>query len=470
METVELLELYKLFNEDYIDNNLVDGSIRMNVAESNVNVVRINIVKAESEISQDILNRLVKILKNTNTLSVKYAKSYDDVWINIFCKSDPTLEKIVCVFNVIREYQASNILLEKIATLGTIKNIKKEFVGIPSPTNLYDFEEPRVISTIDETKPIDKDIDIINLLKSNIDFDIKYDYRDIGHVLSYITCNRHIYDQPTISREDAYKSYVDFCNRNYLKTIFSKHIFGKRIKKLCNTRQKFVDNKRVRSYYLSNIGNSCIDDPEIYYGLIKKETGIKDSNNITYSESFDRYFAENRDSYKDYIFTKFEAYEDYEDFCITNSYQPLLRNDFYRLMLKECVVKTSEEKNGSECFIIESYAYVRKGGNVAYSKEATERIENRNDNNDTQTPNLEDGVKAFVKRYRDVLRAYNFMRSEAFETYKECCDRNNEESMGKITFYKEMRKYCIECRHRPSPKDDPRTYFVIQSDVITSGL
>lgn len=470
METVELSELYKLFNKDYIDCNVSDGIIRMNVEESDVNIITFSIYNLNPKILQDIVNRVVKILRDRNTLSIKRENRNDrTIYFSIFCKSDPILKQVRYIFNIIKEYQTDNILLERIAFLSTIKNFNKplgNYVNLSSPTTTNDYQKQYIISTIDETKPIDKDIDIINLFKSEFDFDMNYDHRDIGHLLSYLSCNKHVYEQPIISREEAYDSYVDFCNRNYLNHTFTKHMFGKKIKMFCNIKQKLILDKRIKRYYLSKFGKSCIEDPEIYYTLLKEEERNKESEYMAYSESFDKYFKENKDSYKDYTFTKFEAYDDYENFCKINSYEPIVRNNFYRLMLKECVVKRPKEKNGSECFIIEQYSYTRVRVPDEHFRKAKAEIEKQIDIVKTQTDMIEGVIRDFMNRYHDDFTSYTYTRPEAFDLYEKYCITNNQEPIGKLIFYKQMQKYCDECRHRPSPSENPKIYFICRSNFV----
>ena len=430
--------------------------------------------KTYKDISKDVSKRVDSILINTNTISIKYdyntTISYD-----IFCKSDPILEKLNCVFNFIKEDQAFDVLVEAIATLTTIKNHRKNnrtCISLDNPMGVSKYRKQYVISKIDETKSIDKDIDIINLFKSEFDFDINYDYRDTGYLLTYLTCNKHIYEQPTISREEAYESYINFCDRNYLNNAFNKNIFGKKIKIFCDVIHKAINNQRIKKYYLSRFGKSYLENPEIYYEILKKEEEKnKDPDDIAYSESFDKYFEENRDSYKDFTFTKFEAYEDYKDFCKHNSYEPILKNTFYRFMLNECVVKRSKEKNGSECFILEQYSYrnfpysyITDGVPEEYSGEVREHLERQVALAKHQLDMVESTINDFITCYQDEFTSFNYTRAEAFELFTSFCETSGKMYVGKQSFYKEMQKYCSERRHRPSPSENPRTYFICRSE------
>ena len=474
METVAASELLKLFSKEYLNNNILCDYIKMNVEESNVNAIQFVVDKPTSKISKDIVDRAVKILKDTNTLIIKHEYEYYMAFY-IFCKSDPILEKIKYVFSIINEYQTPGDSIEEIATLKTIKD-EKNYYG-DYPMLIYsikgnDFRKSSIIATIDETKPIDKDIDIINLFRSEFDFNIKYDCRDTGYLLTYLKTYKRVYEQPTISREEAYNSYINFCDRNYLGCTFTKHIFGRKIKTLCNVIQKFVIDKQVRQYYLSSFGKSCLEDPEVYYALLKKEADKdNDPDDIAYSESFESYFEENRDSYKDYIFTKYEAYDNYKKFCTNNSYEPIPKKTFYRLMLNECIVKRSKEKNGSECFIIEKYSYknfpaiyITTGVPDEYPKDVKAQMEKQIEIIKAKTAKIESGMKDFINHYHDDFKSYNYTRPEAFELYKSYCITNNHEPMGKLIFYKMMQKYCDEKRHRPSPTENPRTYFICRSE------
>lgn len=470
METIELSEFHKLFNKDLIGCHIIspNSPILLNIEESNVNVVMFTIENPTSRISKDIANRVVKTLRDTNTLSIKY--EYEDyISFHAFCKSDPILKKINTVFNIIKEYRAFDVLLEPIATLSTLEHKEPgKYSTLANPMTVNERRKQYIISKIDETKHIDKDIDIINLFRSEFDFDIKYDYRDTGCLLAYLIHNKMIYEQPTISREEAYDSYINFCNRNYLNTQLNTKVFGIKIKILCDTIHTAINDKRIKKYYLTKFGKSCIDDPEEYYALLKKEEDKnKDPDDICYSESFDKYLKENRDSYKDYTFTKFEAYEDYKDFCKHNSYQPILKKTFYRFMLNDCVVKRSKEKNGSECFILERYAcrnfpksFITNGVPDDYPEEVRQHIQKQIEVIKDKNTMIESIVSDFINYYRDEFMSYGYTRPEAFELYKSYCDINSQCVIGKQTFYKEMQKHCIECRHRSSPNENPKTYFI----------
>lgn len=453
METVVLSEFHKLFTKDLVGCKKSDRDFLflLNVEESNVNAVTFSIDGPSTAITKDIVNRVAEILKDINALTIKY-DSEEAVSFTTFCRSDPELQQITCMYNIIKPYQDSNILYESIAMLSTVKDATMLFDGyarIRNPMATCEYWKQYIMTKIDETKPIVTDIDLVNIFKSKFDFNVRYDYRDVGYVLVYLKANRYIYEQPTISREESYEDYVNFCDRNYLNDVLNRNIFGNKMKILCGTIHTAINDKRIKKYYLSKFGKSCLDKPKNYYDFLKKEEDNKRSNAISDAESFDKYFEENRDYYEDCRLTKLEAYEDYKDFCNSNSYSPLQKSSFYRLMLNECVVKRSKERNGSECFVIEDCS----------SRKILNKIKNR-------VPRIDDNMKHFIRLYHKDFKSYNYTRPEAFELYISFCETSSQEFIKKHEFYKEMQKYCIECRHRPSPNEDAKVYFIIRDEAI----
>lgn len=451
METVELSEFKKLFGNDLVGctPRKCDHRLFLKIEESNVNVVTFSMDYPSTEILKDILNRAAEALKNINAIIIKNV-SDNGISFTAYCKSDPKLKRITCNLNIIKPNQESNPLYDVVAVLRTGKDEIEHPDGtlLCNPMVLSPYSKQYVISKIDETKPIITDFELVNIFKSKFDFNIYFDSRDVGYVLSYLRANRHIYEQPTISREESYKSYIDFYDRNYLHNPLNTKLFGIRIKIFCSIMNKNINNKQVKKYYLTKLGKSYVNSPLKYYESLKEEEN-KGPNVISENEAFDNYFKENRYYYEDCRFTKFEAYKDYKEFCKNKSYTPLHKTDFYRLMLDECVVRRSKAMHGSECFVIDDNS----------SSKTLDRIR-------SQVPRIDTDIKDFMRYYQDRFKTYTYTRPEAFDLYNSYCESSTCEYIKKHDFYVAMQKYCIECRHRPSPKEEAKIYFIIRDGVV----
>ena len=351
METIKMTEFLELFDEEH--NGLMIGEVMsLEVFRSNVNVVTFEIDKMIDKITKstytDILYRVESLTKSTNVLTIK-EENIEKIVYYIFCRNDENLKKINCKF-YIGEH--------KIADLKTFKDTRthNQYHYIPNPTKKANIGKNTIISKYDVTKLLPTDSDIINLFKSNFDFNIKYDIRDKGYILSYISANKSEYES-SINRNKSYELYVKFCNMNYINTPLNKKNFGIMIKRLCSIKQKWENDKYVKKYILNEFGSKSIDDPEIYFRSLSVDNNYTKGGSDKDMDSFKDYFNKSRDSYLTCEFTKVEAYEDYLKFCTLNNYRPLPKKDFYTYMLDNCVIKRSRNKNRAECFVLQGYQY-----------------------------------------------------------------------------------------------------------------